>query len=267
MDFSSQRGQIILIVILAMVVGLTIGLAVISRSITSLRSTTDEKNSQAALSAAEAGIEQAAKSADASKITFSNSLGNESSYKTDIKFQTGTEFLMQDGKSISKNEGGDIWLINHNADGTPNYSSLWNGNLTIAFGTAASACDNPSLEVVILSGPIATPTTTRKVYDPCPNRQQDNKFDLVTAGSYSPINNLTFKYNVSIPVSNGIVARVIPLYKSGQIGFRGAALPSQGKIYESVGSSLETKRKVVVFENWPSLPIELFQYALLVPGT
>lgn len=266
MDFSSQKGQIILIVILAMVVGLTVGLAVVSRSITNIRITTDEKNSQAALAAAEAGIEQAAKSQDASKTTFSSNLGNNSSYTTNIQFQTGTDFLLQDGKPIAKNEGGDIWFIAHNANGTPNYSStLWNGNLSIAFGTASNACENPALEIIVLSGPIASPRTTRSVYDPCAIRRQGNKFGSTAPGR--TINSVSFSHGITIAVTNGIVARVIPLYKSGKVGFSATGLPSQGKLYESVGSSSQTKRKIVVFEDWPTLPIELFQYSLLVPGT
>src|SRR3990167_7914471 len=51
-------GQILLIVVLAAVVSLTVGLSAISRTITNTRVTTEEANSQKALSAAEAGIEE-----------------------------------------------------------------------------------------------------------------------------------------------------------------------------------------------------------------
>ncbi len=45
---SNQRGQILLIIILVMVVALTIGLSVVSRSIVTLRTTEEEENSQKA---------------------------------------------------------------------------------------------------------------------------------------------------------------------------------------------------------------------------
>ena len=55
---NSQKGQVLLLVVLASVIALTVGLAAISRSITSTRISTEESNSQKALSAAEAGIEE-----------------------------------------------------------------------------------------------------------------------------------------------------------------------------------------------------------------
>ncbi len=52
----SESGQALLIVVLVMVVVLTMGLSVASRSITNLRIATEQDNSQASFSAVEAGI-------------------------------------------------------------------------------------------------------------------------------------------------------------------------------------------------------------------
>ena len=60
-NFQSQKGQALLIVVLAMVVALTVGLSVVSRSITNLKNSQQEIDSQKALSAAEAGVELAIK--------------------------------------------------------------------------------------------------------------------------------------------------------------------------------------------------------------
>ena len=60
--FEKQKGQVLLIVVLVMIVALTVGLSLISRSITNLRTSTEEAESQKALAAAEAGIEQALES-------------------------------------------------------------------------------------------------------------------------------------------------------------------------------------------------------------
>src|SRR3989344_9543942 len=54
-----QAGQILLIVILVIVISSTVGLSLVSRSITSLRTSTEEAESQEALAAAEAGGERA----------------------------------------------------------------------------------------------------------------------------------------------------------------------------------------------------------------
>jgi len=55
----SQSGQALIILLLIMVVGLTVGLSIATRTITDLRISTQSEESQKAFSAAEAGIEDA----------------------------------------------------------------------------------------------------------------------------------------------------------------------------------------------------------------
>ncbi len=50
--FKNQSGQALLIIVLVMVVALTIGLSVASRTITNLRTSREQASSQKALSAA-----------------------------------------------------------------------------------------------------------------------------------------------------------------------------------------------------------------------
>src|SRR3972149_7458157 len=57
----NEVGQVFLIVLLVMVIALTVGLSVASRNIVSLRTSEEERDSQRALAAAEAGIEQSLK--------------------------------------------------------------------------------------------------------------------------------------------------------------------------------------------------------------
>lgn len=54
-----NRGQMILVILLVMAVGLTIGLSVASRSITDVNFSTKIEDSSRAFSAAESGIEEA----------------------------------------------------------------------------------------------------------------------------------------------------------------------------------------------------------------
>lgn len=61
MSKKSQSGQIALVVLLVMVVLLTVGLAVVSRSVTDIRISQETEESARAFSAAEAGIEEALK--------------------------------------------------------------------------------------------------------------------------------------------------------------------------------------------------------------
>jgi len=77
-----QRGQVLLIVVLVMVIALTVGLSVISRSVTTLRTTKESESSQRAFSAAEAGVAKLLNSNNTS--ISSTTLSNGSSF-TEIK--------------------------------------------------------------------------------------------------------------------------------------------------------------------------------------
>lgn len=109
MDKYTQKGQVLLIVVLIMVVTLTVGLSLAARSIINLRNTNEEDNSQRAFFAAEAGIEQTIKqnSAPASGA----SLGNNSTIKQiNVTAVSGTTLLPLNGAPIVKDDGTDIWL-------------------------------------------------------------------------------------------------------------------------------------------------------------
>ena len=49
--FKDQKGQALLIIVLVMVVALTVGLSLVSRTITNIRNTREQASSQKALSA------------------------------------------------------------------------------------------------------------------------------------------------------------------------------------------------------------------------
>ena len=72
----SQSGQIILIVLLIMVVLLTIGLALVVRSVTDIRISTETKESTRAFSAAEAGIEEALRQTSLAGWSLSEEIGD-----------------------------------------------------------------------------------------------------------------------------------------------------------------------------------------------
>src|SRR3990167_6486206 len=80
---NSKGGQGLLVIVVIMVVGLTVGLAVASRSITNIRTSTEEENSQRAFSAAEAGIEKVLKTGASSSLS---NIGNNSGFDTKITF-------------------------------------------------------------------------------------------------------------------------------------------------------------------------------------
>lgn len=257
-----QRGQVLLIVILVMVVALTVGLSVITRSITSLRTSKEEESSQRAFSAAEAGVEKIISS---SKTSLSGSLSNSASYSTQVTTVTGGTLLANNGNVVAKDDSVDIWLSTY-----PTYASPFTGTLTIYWGSGSENCSSSeasntqaALEVVVLSGTVASPVATHYGLDPCASRATANNFSsTIQAGG--TVNNKPFNHSYNFSLTNALLARVIPLYASTPIGVSGNGknLPAQGQVIESTGSSGDTQRKVTVFKSYPKVPVAFFPYIL-----
>lgn len=259
-----EQGQALLIVVLVMVVALTIGLSIASKTITNLRTSTEEANSQKALAAAEAGVEQAIKN---NLSIATQSLPNKTTYKTDITPVLGTIFLMNGGNPVLQDNGADLWLSDYSTDPAKLYNNSWSGrSLTIRWGTSTDACSNAALEVVIISGNKLSPTSKRYAFDPCASRAGANHFNPVALNRNS-ISGKDFYYQANInDISSPLLGRVIPLYFNTPIGIVGdVALPSQGSTITSVGTSGTTTRKVNVFQGYPEIPSEYFQYTLFSP--
>ena len=143
-DGHSNSGQALLIVVLVMVISLTIGLSIASKTITNLRTTTEEVNSAQALSAAETGAAQSLKT-KADVPAGSGFTSNNTTFSSSITSLGGTtSFLVNAGNVIPQDEGADVWLIAHNASGGLDLSPRWNGTLTIYWGNNPGNCNIPS---------------------------------------------------------------------------------------------------------------------------
>lgn len=275
-----QKGQALLIVVLVMVVALTVGLSIASRSVTNLRTSIEEENSQRAFSAAEAGIEQALKSGRS--ITSPQQLGNNTTIDNiSIVGISGNEFLLNGGNFISQDDGFDIWLSNY-----PAYSNQWpqpcdsssppsctngSGQITAYWGSSADDCAKAALEIIVISGTKASPVTTRYPFDPCRQRKSVNNFFSPQRGAYTVAGRaFTNKAEITVAQNAGLLVRIIPLYTNAIIGIKSCninngnckSLPPQGTSIESIGASGGTKRKIRVFQGYPQLPSEFFSYIL-----
>ena len=253
-----QKGQILLMVVLATVITLTVGLSAISRTITNTRVSTEEANSQKALSAAEAGIEELLSNQSLFATGTTKTLSNNSVFETEAVAVSGTQIHINDGNRILKDDGADIWLTNY-----PDFSgSPWNGTLTIYWTNTGSACSGPAVEVAVIYGARANPSMGRYTADPCSTR--NNNFSGALGGG--TVLGKSFQNRISVPVTNGYIARVIPLYANTEMAVVGtSALPVQGYVIDSVGISGDATRKLRVFQGHPRLPIEFFPYNVFLP--
>ena len=265
-----QKGQILLIAVLVVIVASTIGLSLASRSITSLRSSTEEVESQKALAAAEAGIERAIQGNVSINLPRTD-LTNNSHYEANITSVNGASFLLNGGKSVPKDEGADLWLSNYSADPNLIFASPWSGTLTIYWGTdSTDSCKNPALEIIIVSGAKSSPVSKRYAFDPCQSRSNSNGFTYVSGGGM-PITigtvTKTFLYGTSIPggVLSGLIARIIPIYGNAYVGVTGSQVfPLQGYVVSSTGTSGQANRKLTVFKGYPQTYLPYLSYGLFV---
>jgi Tfp pilus assembly protein PilX len=266
----NQSGQALLIVVLVMVVALTVGLSVVSRSITNLKNSQDQASSQKALSAAEAGVEQAITSQNQTNLAGGFAEQN-SNYQTTISSISGaTSFLIHGNNSqtneITKGNPVYIWTTSYSASNP--WTNPWTGTLTIYWGDPGGACNNntdAALEVSVISGSKDSPTLQRYAYDNCPVRiAQNNGF---TSGSIDSGSTFGLSHQISLSLTNALLVSVNPLYADTRIGASGnPSLPFQGTNITSTGTAdNQVQRKVVVFQGFPQITAELFPYSLFSP--
>ncbi len=289
-----ETGQVLLIVVLIVVITLTIGLSAVSRSITSFRSSTEEKESQKALSAAEAGIERVLQSNI--PVNIAGNLINDSNYSTNIKEIKNSSFLINGGNTIPKNEGVDIWLVDRNPDGTPNYSTPLSPQFfNIYWGEASETpCSSAAIQVIAVTrDPLLADASPDKVksyryaYDSCPARGSENNFTEASSGifqkDYDGDGNIDMTFinvtpetgsnsNLLKNVTNVVFMRVIPLYKDTKIGVNACNhggnnctnLPLQGYEITSTGKSGSSNRKISAFKGYQQIYLPYLSFGLFV---
>lgn len=279
-----QKGQILLVVILIIIVASTVGLSIASRTITSLRTSTEEAESQKALAAAEAGIERAIQGSIPVAVE-GNNPSNNSSYSTSFTQIQSSSFLVNGGNLIPKDEGSDIWLANHAADGSIDYSSALSPQfLNLYWGATSEVCGTPSAPAAIQAIAITRNRNTgeirsnRYAYDSCSTRVAGNNFTLSESGSFTVngISGVTFGNrtpdNHLGRVNDLIFIRVIPIYKDTVVGLYACnhggnnctQLPSQGYVISSTGVSGAANRKITVFKGYPQIYLPYLSYGLFV---
>jgi len=278
----SQKGQALLVVVLVMVVALTVGLSVASRSITNLKTSQDQASSQKALSAAEAGVERVLANPGLNPPA-NTAIGNTNyriNYTTNVSQVSGTGmFLFNGGMAIGENQYVYIWPSANSGTDLYGKTPPWsNGQITLYWGTDADGCNDPALEVSILSGTDKNNTVlTRYAYDPCASRAGNNGFDSKNTDvikQQTTINNVRLQYLVKLPiVSNNVyLFSISPLYvDNSYIGASSnLALPPQGVSVISTGSvgdptNGQVQRKVNAYESLHQIPAELFPYTIYSP--
>lgn len=271
-NLDGQKGQVLLIVVLIMVIALTVGLSLVSRSVINLKNTNEEASSQKAFQAAEAGVEiglQKARTAQDITIGQKTLTGGASIKQVTIHPFAGSSIILNNGNPIAQDEGVDVWLTNY-----PDYSGTpFRGTLSIYWGSK-TGCLDAAMEAIIIQGTSATDpnaTIDRYGFDPCGIDSIDKTQSRTSNNHLSPayvggvINNQQFNFSASVAINNGLTVRLIPLYANTPIAIVGYdqnnqpfALPPQGRLITSTGDFGTTERQVSFFQGFPLLPSEFY---------
>lgn len=277
-----QNGQIVLVLLLIISVALGIGLSIVNRSISDISTATKIEQSSRAFSAAEAGIERAVKNSLSNQDTPTFTLG-ESEVNVDVKDNLPEAGQALEYPPISKEEIAHVWLVNPTTLAADGYNGTPGGTpLYIYWGDlSATGADIPAIEIsfVYLSG--SNYQTQKFYYDLDGSRRSSNGFLDPGNCTHSPVTSAlstrSFKCRVTIDVNTtnfpGLtrltLVRARILYSSISQPFAVAAtsgsLPKQAKMFTSTGTTVDTQRKVRLFQVSKVVPF-YFDYALFSAG-
>lgn len=292
---SRLSGQALLIMILAMAVALTIGLAVVSRSITDIQISTEQEESARVFSVAEAGIEEALKANFAAPQDVTITVGDAeiTAHVIPSDFGGQTKFVFP--KEVSAGETETVWLIGHDdttgevnpTDSSGKYQENTIGVYWGNEGTDDDANETPALAATVFYKETGEFKTKKFALDPNLGRRSPcggtgNCFDNVDGiGNYAfDDKTLRFYEELNLPSISSFLSdngyyflRLKLLYNEttshllGIEGTGGASVPLQGRCYDSIATLPDSGVTKWVQHCQPyKVPPGIFDYVLYSAG-
>lgn len=278
----NQKGQLLIVLLLVMTVGLGLGLSVLQRSITDVSISTKIEESSKAFSIAEAGIEKALQQTQIGNISITETDStNRSSASVDSNKLLPSPLQAVEYPPISKEEIAQVWLADPSTSPPTEYykkKSLW-----VYWGTRGPiTLDSPALEVTVVYLKSGTYESEKFYLDPKDDRIINNNFrgrdsSFICNDTMEKINTTqgddrSFLCKAKLELGNpgtSILLRARILYSKSSHPFAvapiGGSFPPQVTIINSTGSAGQTKRVVQVFKIDQVVPF-FFDYALFSAG-
>lgn len=258
-NFKNQKGQSLTVVMLIMFVALGIGITLSVRNVSSLRQRTAQSNADRALGVAEAAVERMLKKDYDTLIDYINFNSCGTDCTLDIIGDDGIDAHADVTLSVAGSSS-DPFEVKLSTDSVvevslQNYPS--NTDLFVCWNDPG-ATEKPSVVTHLLKGSLGNYTADSFAYNSVGSLNISNNFDDA-ASAFGYDNCFTVNSGTS-PVSlrlksvyTDVVGYVIP---SGS-----TTLPAQGVLIESVGTVMDSQRKVEVLVSKPFLPV-VFDYVL-----
>ena len=280
---TSQSGQMLIILLLILVIGLATVLAIASRTVTDIRQATTSDECNRAYFAAEAGIQKALQSVSSGNFTLDfNSLNNSQTSVTKVN-AGGSDPFFAIPNPIGKDDYVQFYLMSNyqslaTAGVSPSILKTDTLNLYWDDTNSTPGASSPALEITVLQYNGSAFNLSKMAFDTFASRGI-----FCSTGVTTPSGRADYKYKVAISLSspacnndavtqNPVLMRVRLLYNTTPVKlalekFGGGNLPQQGSVITSTGStSSGVTRKLVVTSLYPSLP-SLFDYALFNGST
>lgn len=291
MKDKQNKGEMILIILLVMAVGLTIGLSVASRSVTDVKLSSQIEESSRAFSAAETGIEQALRVGLINVTPTGGVLPTMgASYNITANSYGGGTKQYNFNKITPQNQSQTVWLVPHTNAGPdlsgPFYTA---GQIIICADKESPTAAEPALEMTLLFKDLSDSVNPYKViragYDKNILRRSENKFfpiDPPAAGQECMQGDGKTAYFISTKISFNnpdftvkpaaedilIALRLRAVYANAQLavnpqGESGATnLPEQGKSFTSTGQTNSgVTRRLNIVQSYDA-PLDIFDYAI-----
>jgi len=259
-----NQGQVLLITLLILAVGLTAGLAIVSRSVTDIRISQQEEESARALSMAEAGIE---------KVLVGGPLSDTSAgvgYTVSQEFLGNSNQFDFGGGKFAAGDTQTAWLVGHTGEEL-NPSVKYQANqIEVYWGNKDTAADNdhtPALEVIFIYDNNGF-KIARYALDPNVGRAGQNKFDSDITSVGDNLGQFEKILALSTPPAITYAVRLKLLYNDtphilGIKGVGGATIPEQGSCYTSTATVQKSGITRSVRQcNFYKAPPEIFDYVL-----
>lgn len=271
-----NSGQIVLILILVMSVGLAIGLSVIQRSLSDISTSSKVEQSSRAFSAAEAAIENKLKGGTGS-VAFSEigSTAQVSGGDLDPALPgAGSRQSPLEFPPLSREESATIWLTDYPSSVNPPPDFYKQSTLDVYWGN--SSTDQVALELTLVYYSGGSYSSRKWFLDHNITRNPDNRFEKLPCSGYT-LGTKQYQCQKTLsglPVTGQMLLRARLLYNSssqplavqgtGTCG-RDCSLPAQARTIDSTGTAGVTERRLQLFQLNKVVP-PYFDYGIFSTG-
>lgn len=259
----SQRGQVLLVLVMLLATTITIVLTTSFSSTTNTKTAKLEEESQRALAAAEAGIDQAL--LQGSTVNLSQITGVPGFQgSAEVSEVSATTFV---SPMLQKDEEYTFYLSAYNPQ-TNAFSSPYSGPLTIYYATGTAPCSAFALEITLIYDTGPNYKVKRFIAD-AGNLLGGSAIDDIGQSISGQIGGVNFNCQTTpiviappfiFPGAKLLIAKA--LFQPTRLGISGGgvALPAQGKtvVSEARSANSGVTKKVQLFQSYPQIPSDFF---------